>query len=330
MKRIFILFLFAWVFLPAMVLAVDYGGVGGKPAHPDPNIPHSSQWFIYTLQPGESKDDELIVTNNSSQPVDVMLYPADSTPSTDGGFALKQLVEPKTDVGVWIALSQSQIHLQAGEVKAVPFRLSVPADPKLDVGDHTGGILIQKVQQDVEHIGGMEIQTRVGVRVYVTIPGEVVRKIEIDSLRATLDEARKVYVVSAAVKNSGNTSQDVTIKTRVTNEWPLLDRFFKNFPLDNERHLQVLRDSSLISNYEFPKPLFGKLQATASVGYDRDTKVLTAEPVVVYVPLDRNLLILCILAIVFIISLITLVVMRKHGSRKTKKTGRKKIVRRKS
>lgn len=305
--------------------AADFGGVGGSPANPDPNIPHSKEWFIYALNPGEKKEDVIIVRNNDEVAVDVLLYPADSDRSTDGGFALKQFVEPKEKVGKWITLSVSELHLEPGEAKEVPFTIEIPNDPQLDVGEHTGGILIQKKnQQPIEAGGGMQLLTRVGVRVYVTLPGEIIKKLEITDFKTKLDSKRKMYTVSTTIRNSGNISQEITIKTRVTNLYPWLGYFFKEYPLENSRNLQVLRDDSLISNFEFKKPFWGKLSAEGILEYDANSKILNADPETIRVPLDTNIMLLIILILLFLLCIATLLILKKYGAKKKKKKISKK------
>ncbi len=170
---LFLSFLVASFLLIPFAQGASLGGVGGKPANPDLDDGETDQWFVYNLAPGESVEDELLVDNSTDQTVIVKLYPADSTPSTDGGFALDQEVESRDDVGAWVTLSQTGLTLGPRESVVVPFTLSVPDDPSLDVGEHAGGILIQPVVENVDQ-GGIQLQLRTGVRIYVTLPGAVV------------------------------------------------------------------------------------------------------------------------------------------------------------
>lgn len=300
--------------------AAVFGGVGGRPANPDPNIEHSKQWFIYNMKPGETKQDAVIVSNNTDEKATIMVYPADSTSSTDGGFALEQYVESRDFVGSWIKLGKEQVTLEPGAQESVPFTITVPNDPKLDVGEHTGGILIQKVNQKPVEQGGMQLLMRSGVRVYVTIPGDVIKKLEIESLNTALNKEKKIYVASLVVKNSGTTSQDVTLRTKITPVYSWMNYLNKGFPITNKRDFQVLRGNSLVSNFEFPKPLIGKLKVEAWVDYDKKAQTLLATPVIVTVPLDTNVFILIVIAAVFFIALAILISIRKkHGAKKKKK-----------
>lgn len=304
------------------VLAADFGGIGGRPAHPYGNIPHSKQWFIYTLKPGENKDDSIIVQNNTPKEVDILLYPADSTPSTDGGFALEQMVEHRDFVGAWITLSKEKLHVPAYESVEVPFKIAIPNDQKLDVGEHSGGILIQRIKESDGSQKGLQILTRVGVRVYVTIPGEIIKKLEIEKLDSELDQIKKQYVAHFVVKNSGNVSQDITVNFRVENAYAFFNRLFKEFPIERQQRLQVLRNSSLTTNFDFPKPLFGKLTMTGSIEYDNGQKILTAPATEFFVPVDGNILILIILVVVLIGFCILLIILKRHDKEKKSKSSK--------
>ena len=97
----------------SLALAVEYGGIGGRPAFPKDDVPRSKSIFIHTLEPGASTTDGLQVINNGDQTVTLAIYAADSVPSTDGGFACRQRSEPKNGSGKWINLEPnlSLIHI---------------------------------------------------------------------------------------------------------------------------------------------------------------------------------------------------------------------------
>ena len=277
----FLPFIFALV-LPSFVWAADFGGVGGKPAHPDPENALSAQWFIYNLAPGESVEDELLVRNTTNEEVTVKLYPADYVQSTDGGFALEQEVEPKDEVGAWIKLSEELVTLPAMSEATVAFTLTVPNDPSLDVGEHMGGILIQEVDQSDNGMGGLQLLVRTGVRVYVTLPGAVVDDIKISGFDVTIDRDTRKGVVATSVTNEGTVSKAVTVKTDIEHVYPIFGRIWKKLPQNNARELQVIRDDELVSHFEFDMPWFAYAVFKTHVEYtDLEGKIqsITTEPV---------------------------------------------------
>lgn len=126
----------------ASSFAIEYGGFGGRPAYPRADNPRTESIFIHTLEPGAIQKEGITVINNSSEPKTVLVYAADSTPSTGGAFACKQFAEQQTDVGSWIKLEKTEIKLNAGSTQLIPFTITVPTNAS--VGEHNGCILIQE------------------------------------------------------------------------------------------------------------------------------------------------------------------------------------------
>src|SRR3990167_9490337 len=112
----------------SLVLALGTGGIGGYPANPDPNVPGSTSWFIYNLDLGESKDDAILVVNNSDETQTIKLYPVDSTTNNVGGFALEAENDPRDGVGAWIELAETIITLEPGANREIPFTIVIPQD----------------------------------------------------------------------------------------------------------------------------------------------------------------------------------------------------------
>ena len=72
--------LVAWTCLTvamAVPAGAATGGIGGRPANPDPNNPRTESIFIYTLDKGASKQDQVLVSNGSSETKTVELYTVD-------------------------------------------------------------------------------------------------------------------------------------------------------------------------------------------------------------------------------------------------------------
>lgn len=145
-KNLVVLFFALIVSLPAS--AIEYGGVGGRPAYPQPGNPRTDSIFIHTLEPGTEQKEGVRIVNNTKEIKTLILYASDSTPSTGGSFACEQFSEPKDDVGAWITLDKKEVTLEPATNVIVPFVISVPENA--DVGEHNGCILIQekKIQPD--------------------------------------------------------------------------------------------------------------------------------------------------------------------------------------
>lgn len=327
-----LIFLLFGMFSFGKANAVEYGMIGGKPANPDEKVENSESWFIYNLNPEEKKDDAVTVMNLFDAPNDVLVYAADTTPSSSGGFALKQFSEPKDEVGSWVKFYPNDVpeffknifetkaessiskfcqlnrddlqdnldekitlndenfndfqnwcrgeeylklNLAAQEKRNINFVISIPKTA--EVGDHTGGILIQKVAaEDMKVSSGsaVKLTTRVGVRIYETVPGEVVRKLTLESFNVIKnfkelsfgdwfgkEKKKQEYLIQSTVKNDGNVSvqQENTIHIK--------DLLFGRKNEDVSREFQVMKKDEFISNYSWNNPRFGRFSFTIEAKY---------------------------------------------------------------
>lgn len=339
------LFFFTILFLfSGKAYAIEYGMLGGKPANPDPNIENSSSWFIYNLNAGESKQDAITVMNLFDNPLDIILYPADSTNSSNGGFALKQITEPKEEVGDWVKFYSTEVPkdfadmfqkhegnivefckleqealqdefgkieltsqqfselekwcqgtdliertLDSKETVNIPFVISIPE--KADVGEHTGGILIQKKVVDDQagsNAGStVKLTTRVGVRIYQTVPGDIIRKLSLDDFKVIKnfpefsfsdwfgEKKPREYLVQSNISNTGNVSVEHENNVLISR---LL--FGKDTQLV-ERKFQVMKKDKFIANMSWEKPLFGYYAFQSQIKYQGTDKeeILLSAPV---------------------------------------------------
>lgn len=314
--------------------AAEYGGIGGRPANPDPAVQDSSSWFIYSLPLGQLKEDAIEIQNNSAVAEDLVIYAADSTPSSDGGFALKQQVEPMTEVGAWItffpdalpkdtklgvggiielcqlqplspAVDQDrpkmsdelkqwcvgkktvEVRLDSLTKTSIPFIIRIPEIT--DVGEHRGGIAIQKKATERKDQGGSAVilTTRVGVRIYETVPGDVIRKLAISKFSVTRSATQPKYTIVLGLQNTGNVSLENTSTIQVA------DTFFKRRDQKIERTTQALPGQELVINTDWPRPIFGRYRFIAYASYqDGDqTRSLNAAPIVIWVVPWREVLI---------------------------------------
>jgi len=284
------LLLLALLALPLPALALSTGGVGGYPANPDPNIQYSDSWFIYNLDVGESKHDALLLFNTSDETKTTKIYPVDSVPSNQGNFALKAEKDPRIGIGAWIELEQTLITLEPGESREIPFTITIPQNA--DVGEHSGGIVIQRAEVgDVEGTGAA-IVTRVGIRVYQTVPGEIIRDLKILNFgvkRKIKPDQTRFFESSIKVKNLSNVTinpqaellitgwgktdykdiEDLSVRKFrdfFTGDSPFPIRFFAG---DNiSREWQLIRDQEVSTRWEWPMPEFGRYTFQVRLTYD--------------------------------------------------------------
>jgi hypothetical protein len=272
--------------LPTIVLALSAEGIGGYPANPDSNVPFSESWFIYNLDLGESKDDAITVFTTSEEAQVAKIYVVDSAPSQQGNFSLAADVDPKKDVGAWVDLEEQTITLEPGIQYTIPFTITVPEDA--DVGEHSGGIVLERVgsAEEVEEgdpSQGASIVTRVGIRIYQTVPGEITRNLEIEDFNVTEVENKdgsKYYRADISVFNNSNVSlrpiADLNIGGWGKIEYPkfkdisvnTLGDFFTGETLSKE--WQLFRDQRVDTNWQWPVPRFGFFTFQTTLTYETD------------------------------------------------------------
>ncbi len=240
------------------VLAIEYGGLGGKPAYPELDNPRTQSIFIYTLQPGETKTDGILVVNNTTERKQVLVYAADSQKSTDGSFACEQYSDEKNGIGNWITLQKAEVTLEPSTNVIIPFAVKVPE--KVSVGEENGCVLIQEKKANSTN-AGVNLSFRTGVRVAITIPGEKLRKLEVDTFQ--LKDVTDDKVTSKfAVKNLGNVSIDSNINLS-------LQSILGVNVYTSENSYPLLREDTATFNFEIPKPFWGGIfRLVGNVEYD--------------------------------------------------------------
>jgi hypothetical protein len=354
--------LMLFLFSTKMVNAIEYMHIGGKPANPNPNVEHSESWFIYNLEPGESKQDALVVLNNFDSTLDLLVYAADGVKSSSGGFALRQKVEEKKKVGSWIKFypkpvpevfqelflevnedilafcnlefeesadwntadlidlrnwceGQEEVELTIDSMnrQIVPFVFSVPLG--LEVGEYTGGILIQKNEPERTVVeGGVTLSTRVGIRIYQTVPGDIIKDLSIlkFDLKKLFDEfdfknlfskepKPEEILISTAVQNSGNVStsfnENLIIKDEIFNK--------RNENI-TDRNFQVLRNDVFISSYSWKNPRYGKFTIVNNISYLDENEIeqqLTSEPITLWIiPWREMIIAIIVIALLLLIN----------------------------
>lgn len=176
----------------AALAQVDGGG-DDQPVEPapfsvqptGPDGPGGRDYFVYTLDPGETFGDTVAVSNLGERPINFVIYATDAfTVRDEGGFTAARDGEPSTGVGAWITLAAQTYTVEPGTRIDVPFSITVPEDA--EPGDHAGAILA--TDADLGSIDpdstdpNLVIRQRVGARVYVRVGGPVTPGLRIDRL----------------------------------------------------------------------------------------------------------------------------------------------------
>lgn len=236
------------------------GGIGGRPANPDPDNPRTQSIFLYTLKGGQTKTDQIFLSNASNEEQTVKLYAVDGVVTNTGSYTCEQEAESRDDIGGWIKLSKNEVTLGANDTMNLDFTVTVPTDAS--VGEHNGCIAIQRKDDAGTPSGNLRIHTRQAVRVAVIVPGNIYRNVEISAFSVTADNAGQNYAVT--LKNTGNVSADVDVKVR-------LKDILGNEVYTNGGQQPVIANRSLELTYEGNfSPFFGGwYTAEADIAYDK-------------------------------------------------------------
>jgi len=255
------LFLIVAVVLLSMlapkVSAIEYGGIGGKPAYPDENNPRTKSIFIFTLEPTQTDSNTVLVVNNTQEEKTLVVYATDSQRSSDGSFACEQYSDTKDGVGSWIKLAKEEVTLASLTNERIDFTITAPENAS--VGEENGCILVQEKEIN-ESESGVSLSFRTGIRVAVTIPGEQVREIAIGDFTSTVSDENLAIVLS--VQNKGNVSVDADVLVKTTG------LFNTEYNVISNRY-PVLRGETSTYNFEIPRSFWGGIfYVSPEVSYD--------------------------------------------------------------
>jgi hypothetical protein len=242
------------------IVAIASGGLGGRPANPDPNSERTKSIFIYNLNAGDKKQDKLLVSNTTDSAATIQIYAVDAILTPTGDMTCEQEVESRDNVGSWVSLAKNELTLASQSSEVVDFTVQMPA--KADVGEHNGCLIIQRKTTQTENTGGVQLQTRQAVRVAVIVPGDIHRDVTVDSFAVNNTGAKQTYKV--AIKNSGNVSADTKITLRVKD-------MFGNTIYENGGTYATMADSIRSFNYESAiNPWYGGYHtAELTLQYDK-------------------------------------------------------------
>ena len=190
--------------------STDAPKFGIKPA--TPGTPATSKgYFILKGQPGEAISDAVIVSNPGTVPVKLVLYAVDATNGDTGGISYYSQASKPTDVGAWVAISNTAVELPAKTQLTVPFTINVPKEA--GNGQHLGGIAAQLVNDSNsgttatnQNQASMSVKTvtRALTAVQVNV-GDAAPILSLAITGAKLNETNGQKNLSIDLKNNGNT-----------------------------------------------------------------------------------------------------------------------------
>ncbi len=215
-----ILAIFLGAFFSANLVAFAQLSVAITVKNPDPYTGNQS-WFVYQKQSGETIDDIASIKNYGSKPATIHICAVDGTTNTSGAFILKFDSQQQSGIGSWISIDKDEVTLKPGERVDVPFKINIPKN--LQPGQYMGGLVVESPEAHMAHVtqqlssntqqeskpdtsyGQATVATRVGARIYLTIPGETVEYVKVESLQYEQPISSPAYFKFKIV-NSGNVS----------------------------------------------------------------------------------------------------------------------------
>jgi hypothetical protein len=241
--------------------------------NPDPYTGNQS-WFVYTRNPGDIINDIASIKNFGDQEATVEIYPVDAVTSTGGSFILKFDHEDQYGIGDWTKIDQKEINIKPGERLDVPFAINLPEE--LPPGQYVGGIVIEYGSQQNGSAAGkcvaasgcensfVTVKTRVGARIYITVPGSVEEKVAVTDFNffTTITGQPRFKF---RIENDGNVVYQPVAKIEIRDSnGKIYDSFSKS--------LGTVMSKSVTEptiSWDKDTPPFAKLTATADVTFNK-------------------------------------------------------------
>jgi hypothetical protein len=227
-------------------------------------------WFEYTMRPGQVLRDMVTVSNLTPNPLHFAIYPADAydTP-LDGSFALLKKDEPSRDAGTWARFGENDITIPGKQRADIPFEISVPLNAS--PGDHALGLVAQDLDYKQEQLAqgkGVQVQQRVGSRVYIRVLGALQPSLQVTKLAIKHNDpllppftGGGKGVVAYQITNTGNVRLSGTALLKVKG---LFGRTIKTFKPRNIPEL--LPKSSVVFTEQWKGlPIIDRLTADVTV-----------------------------------------------------------------
>ena len=176
--------------------------------------------FEYSTDPGTQVVDYIVVSNLGETPAQFAIYATDATNDVDtGAFGLLPSNEPPTDLGAWITMDVESITIEPGQKSTIPFNLLIPSDAT--PGDHVAGIIASITSSTESEGTTVNLEQRVGARMYLRVSGEVAASAEISGVTTSFTPELNPFAfgqmtVGYSVRNTGNVRMDVNQQVRIT------------------------------------------------------------------------------------------------------------------
>jgi hypothetical protein len=161
--------------------AAGLGGLSVRPAHSDPAKPASRAYFTRAVRRGGSFTDAVVVSNTSSAPLTVYVYPVDGLTGATTGSVYANRQDRRHKAGKWVRVATRTLRVPAHRDVTAAFTVRVPRSAR--AGDHLAGIAVENAVP-LHSAGEFSVTevTRAVVGVLVTVPGAAKPSLQLAAL----------------------------------------------------------------------------------------------------------------------------------------------------
>lgn len=238
--------------------------------NPNPYTGNQS-WFVYQKRPGQIIEDIATIKNFGKETEKVKVYAVDATSNADGNFVLTFSNQKQESIGAWTQIEEKELTLKPGERVDVPFTISIPSN--VTPSEYVGGIVAESDKsgndcKEAACASSISVKTRVGSRIYITVPGVVKDNISWTDFQLKERSNGKMSFYFR-IENKGN----VTYKPRATIE--ILDNAGNVFDTIEKTLGESLPHTTFESNVMWNKeelPFLANFQVEARVEFIKSFK----------------------------------------------------------
>lgn len=266
-------YFFAALFLLLMLLFV---GLGANFAYAGIGLSIQPIRVSHTIEPGDSVSGVITLKNASDAKikVDVELNDFVPTPGT-GDFHFVKRAKGVTSVVDWITIgSPEDFIFEEGGSRAIPYTIKAPLDA--EPGSHFGIAFFMASKLDDS--GQLKVGTRVGMVIYVTVPGNFLQKGEILSFSSPKFIQKSPVNFKIRFENTGTVHFEPKGTIKITN---IFGKEVGEVPVAGQLVLPTgARD--LVAQWNTGGFLLGRYKAELNI-VDGEGNVLTADSIAFYV-----------------------------------------------
>lgn len=160
--------------------AASQPGIGVAPAHRQPG---GVQYFVETTRAGTVFTDQAILANPGTQPVRVLLYPADGLTARTTGAVFADRSDRLRGAGAWLSVPTASMMLPANSRQLVSFTVHVPAGAS--PGDHLAGLAVENAAVTSRAAGALTVRTvnRSVIGVLIRVAGATTTAMRVSGVR---------------------------------------------------------------------------------------------------------------------------------------------------